>query len=259
MQIASWNVNSLKVRLPHVLDWLRENPVDALALQETKLTDGLFPVDALREAGYAAVFAGQSAYNGVAVLSRLPMTAVRTGLPGFEDPQQRVLACTIGPLRLINLYVPNGQSVDSDKYVYKLAWLARLRDYLQAELAEHPYLAVVGDFNIAPDDRDVHDPAAWAGQVLCSEPERAALQRLLDLGLTDSLRLHEQGGGIYSWWDYRMMAFRRKRGLRIDLILVSPALAERCVESRVDPTPRGWERPSDHAPVIARCEGLGLG
>ncbi|MDY6957444.1 MAG: exodeoxyribonuclease III [Pseudomonadota bacterium] len=256
MQIASWNVNSLKVRLPQVLDWLRENPVDVLALQETKLKDENFPVEALRDASYAAVFAGQSAYNGVAVLSRSPITAVRTGLPELDDPQQRVLACTIGPLRLINLYVPNGQSVDSDKYVYKLDWLARLRDYLQAELAEHPHLAVVGDFNIAPDDRDVHDPAAWAGQVLCSEPERKALQALLDLGLTDSLRLHESAGGIYSWWDYRMMAFRRKRGLRIDLVLVSAALAALCEESRVDATPRGWERPSDHAPVIARFRNL---
>jgi len=251
MRIATWNVNSLNVRLPHVLDWLRENPVEVLALQETKLVDAKFPVEALRAAGYEAIYAGQSAYNGVAVLSRLPISAVRTGLPGFEDPQQRVLACTIGPLRLVNLYVPNGQAVGSDKYAYKLAWLAQLRDYLQTELADHPQLAVVGDFNIAPEDRDVHDPAAWAGQVLCSEPERAALGALLDLGLRDSLRLLEAAGGIYSWWDYRMQAFRRKRGLRIDLILVSPALAERCVESRVDAIPRGWERPSDHAPVIA--------
>ncbi|MDX1653978.1 MAG: exodeoxyribonuclease III [Candidatus Competibacteraceae bacterium] len=249
--IATWNVNSLKVRLPQVLDWLHRHRPDLLALQETKLEDSRFPLEPLREAGYQAVFAGQKTYNGVALLSRQPMADVITELPGLTDPQRRVLGASLGDLRVLDLYVPNGQAVGSDKYLYKLDWLARLRDFLAEELTRHPRLVVVGDFNIAPTDADVHDPAAWAGQVLCSEPERAALGRLLELGLQDTFRLFEQPKGIYSWWDYRAAGFRRNRGLRIDLILASPILAQRCRRCEVDREPRSWERPSDHAPVVA--------
>jgi exodeoxyribonuclease-3 len=250
-RIATWNVNSLNVRLPQVLEWSRAQQPDVLALQETKLTDPDFPTLDIAEAGYQAVFSGQKTYNGVAILSRRPAGEVVTELPGPNDPQRRVLGATIGNIRVINLYVPNGQSVGSDKYAYKLAWLDRLAIWVEAELRRYPRLAVVGDFNIAPEDRDVHDPAAWAGQVLCSEAERTAFQRLLDLGLRDAFRLFPQAEGSFSWWDYRAAAFRRNLGLRIDHILVSPALAAVCTACQVDKTPRRLERPSDHAPVIA--------
>jgi len=251
VRIASWNVNSLNVRLPQVIDWLRQAQPDVLALQETKLPDERFPVAALGEAGYQAAYSGQKTYNGVAVLARRPLTDIGTDLPGLEDPQRRVLAATVGDLRLINLYVPNGQAVGSEKYAYKLDWLAHLREWLAAQLAEHPRLAVVGDFNIAPEDRDVHDPEAWHEQVLCSTPERQALQALLGLGLRDSFRAFHQKAGVFSWWDYRMNNFKRNRGLRIDLILTSEGLTRELGASYVDPTPRAWERPSDHAPVVA--------
>lgn len=250
-KIATWNVNSLNVRLPQVLDWLRDQQPDILALQETKLTDPDFPTLDIAEAGYRAVFAGQKTYNGVAILTRLPAGEIVTDLPGLNDPQRRVLGATVGDARVLNLYVPNGQAVGSDKYAYKLTWLDHLTAWLQTELAKYPQLVVLGDFNIAPDDRDVHDPAAWTGQVLCSEPERAAFRRLLDLGLQDTFRLFPQEDQTFSWWDYRAAAFRRNLGLRIDHILASPALAAACTACRVDKTPRGWERPSDHAPVIA--------
>lgn len=251
MKIATWNVNSLNVRLPHVLDWLNEHQPDALCLQETKLEDGKFPLAEIEAAGYHALFSGQKTYNGVAILSRAKALDVQAGIPGFADEQKRVLAATIDGVRVICVYVPNGQSVDSDKYRYKLDWLAALGKWLKEELAHHPKLAVLGDFNIAPDGRDVYDPQAWEGQVLCSEPERQALRDLLALGLKDAFRLSEQLEKIYSWWDYRMNAFRRNMGLRIDLILLSEALAGAATSCNVDKTPRKLERPSDHAPVVA--------
>ncbi|MES2260864.1 MAG: exodeoxyribonuclease III [Pseudomonadota bacterium] len=251
MKIATWNVNSLNVRLPHVLKWLEANPVDVLCLQETKLTDDKFPAAAIEAAGYQVVFSGQKTYNGVAILSRLPMADVVRNNPHYEDAQQRILAATIGGVRVVCAYVPNGQAVGTDKYEYKLGWLASFRHWLQAEALLHPNLAVLGDYNIAPDDRDVHDPAAWAGQVLVSDPERAALQGLFDLGLVDSFRLFEQPEKTFSWWDYRMLGFQKNKGLRIDHILLSAPLVARCSACVVDRAPRKWEQPSDHAPVVA--------
>jgi exodeoxyribonuclease-3 len=250
-KIATWNVNSLKVRLPQVLDWLAQNQPDVLALQETKLIDADFPTLDIANAGYQSAFAGQKTYNGVAILSRLPVCDIITDLPGMDDPQRRVLGATIGDLRVLNLYVPNGQSVGSDKYAYKLAWLEKLAFCLKTELARYPQLIVLGDFNIAPEDRDVHDPVAWTGQVLCSERERTAFQRLLESGLQDAFRLFPQEDHSFSWWDYRAAAFRRNLGLRIDHILISPALAMHCTACWVDKAPRRLERPSDHTPVVA--------
>ena len=261
MRIASWNVNSLNVRLPHVLRWCEETQPDVLALQETKLEDAKFPLAAFEAAGYHAVASGQKTYNGVAILARAPLTAAVHGVDGYDDPQRRVLSASFGdpdaagpPLRIVNLYVVNGQSVGSEKYAYKLDWLARVTAHLEAELRTHPRMVVLGDFNIAPDDRDVHDPAAWDGQVLCSAAEREALARLLGLGLHDSFRLFEQDSGHYSWWDYRQAAFRRNLGLRIDLILASEALRPACRAARIDRAPRGWERASDHAPVLLEID-----
>lgn len=251
MKIATWNVNSLRVRLPQVLQWLESERPDLLALQETKLTDDQFPETDCVAAGYHAAFSGQKTYNGVAVLSRTPVTDIVTEIPGLDDPQRRVLAATFGEVRLINLYAPNGESVDSDKYQYKLDWLYKLGAWLKTELARHARLVVVGDFNIAPEDADVHDPEAWRGSVLFSEPERAAFRHLLDLGLCDSFRRFDQPDKSFTWWDYRMNAFRRNMGLRIDHILASDALCEACTACRIDREPRGWERPSDHAPVVA--------
>jgi len=250
MKIATWNVNSLNVRLPQVLDWLKQASPDILALQETKLTDDKFPVADIEATGYRALFSGQKTYNGVALLTRKPAADPVTDIPGLKDPQRRVLAATVGKLRVINLYVPNGESVESDKYRYKLDWLAKLTTWLRAEIKAHPQLVVLGDFNIAPEPRDVHDPKAWEGSVLFSEPERAAFQELLKTGLQDSFRLFEQPEKSYSWWDYRMQAFRRKHGLRIDHILVSAALTARCTACHIDIEPRKNERPSDHAPVV---------
>ena len=235
MKIATWNVNSLKVRLPHLLQWLGENPVDVLCLQETKLTDDKFPVAEINAAGYQVAFSGQKTYNGVAILSKLPITDVVKNNPRFEDAQQRILAGTIDGMRIICAYVPNGQAVDSDKYDYKLAWLASLREWLAEEMRAHEQLAILGDYNIAPEDRDVHDPVEWAGQVHCSDKERAALVALNELGLTDSFRMFEQADKSYSWWDYRQLAFRRNRGLRIDHILLSAKLAARCTRLRDRP------------------------
>jgi exodeoxyribonuclease-3 len=256
MKIATWNVNSLKVRLPHVLQWLTENPVDVLCLQETKLTDDKFPQAEIEAAGYQVVFSGQKTYNGVAILARAPLTLTEVvkNIPGFEDAQQRILAATVDGMRIVCAYVPNGQSIDSDKYQYKLQWLGALHDWLQQEYAAHPALAVLGDYNIAPDDRDVHDPAAWVGQVLVSDLERAALTRLTALGLTDAFRLFEQAEKSFSWWDYRQLGFRLNKGMRIDHILLSPTLASRCNACVIDRVPRKWEQPSDHAPVIATLD-----
>lgn len=249
--IGTWNVNSLRVRLPQLTEWLIANPVDAIALQETKLTDQDFPLAELGAAGWQVVASGQKTYNGVAVLARGPLTDKVTDIDGFVDPQRRILAVTYGNLRIVDLYVPNGQSIDSDKYQYKLAWLSAVRGWLQQELRRYPQMIVLGDFNIAPDDRDVHDPAAWAGQVLCSVPERAALRSITDLGFIDVFRRAEQPPKSFSWWDYRAAAFRRNNGLRIDLILASETLAQRCTQSRIDREPRKSERPSDHTPVLA--------
>ena len=251
MKLATWNVNSLKVRLPQVLAWLEAEGPDVLALQETKLEDARFPVAAFADLGYTAAFSGQKTYNGVALVSRLPLEEVQTDIPGFEDPQRRVLAATVGGVRVICLYVPNGQAVGSDKYAYKLEWLEAARGWLRAEVATHERLAVMGDFNVAPEDRDVHNPERWMGQVLVSEPERAAFRALLDLGLRDAFRLHEQPERTFSWWPYGRLGFPRNWGLRIDHILVSGTLAAACQTCRVDTGPRGHERPSDHAPVVA--------
>ena len=251
MKLATWNVNSLKVRLPHVLQWLADNPVDVLCLQETKTTDDKFPVEAIAAAGYQVAFTGQKTYNGVAILSKHPITDVVKNNPLFEDEQQRIIAATIEGVRVVCAYVPNGQSVDSDKYHYKLKWLLSFRDWLKQELEVHPNLAVLGDYNIAPEDRDVHDPVLWQGQVLVSELEREALQRLVDLGLKDAFRLFEQDEKLFSWWDYRQMAFRRNMGMRIDHILLSGPLAAKCSGCVIDKLPRKWEQPSDHTPVVA--------
>jgi exodeoxyribonuclease-3 len=255
MKIATWNVNSLKVRLPQVLNWLATHQPDALCLQETKMEDAVFPLQDIEQAGYRAVFAGQKTYNGVAILSKLAAADPVIAIPGFDDPQKRVLAATIAGVRVVCLYVPNGQSVGSDKYQYKLAWLQATTAWLKAELAAHPKLVVVGDYNIAPADIDVHDPKTWEGQVLCSEAERAALQQLLAIGLQDGLRLVEPAAQLFTWWDYRMNAFKRKMGLRIDHILVSAAMASAILRCSVDLEPRRHERPSDHAPVIAEFAG----
>jgi exodeoxyribonuclease-3 len=249
MKIASWNVNSLHVRLPHLGTWLADANPDVVALQETKTEDAKFPVDALSALGYSSVFSGQKTYNGVALLTRMPARDVVTDIPGLEDHQRRILIASVGDVRVANLYVVNGQSVGSEKYAYKLDWLAKVHDYLAAELQRFPQMIVLGDFNIAPEDRDVYDPLAWHEQVLCSTPERAALARLHALGLHDSFRLFEQDGGRYSWWDYRQGAFRRNLGMRIDLILVSEALRKSCRSASIDRVTRTWERPSDHAPV----------
>jgi exodeoxyribonuclease-3 len=254
MQIATWNVNSLKVRLPHLLQWLAANPVDVLCLQETKLTDDKFPLAEINAAGYEVVFSGQKTYNGVAILSRHPLTDVVRNNPHYPDAQQRLIAATVDGVRIICAYVPNGQAVGSDKYDYKMSWLTALREWVREEMAAHPQFAILGDYNIAPEDRDVHDPAAWEGAIHCSVPEREALRALFGLGLSDAFRLFEQPDKQYSWWDYRQMAFRRNRGLRIDHILLSPALTERCSACVIDRDPRKWEQPSDHTPVIATLD-----
>ena len=254
MKIATWNVNSLKVRLPHVLDWVATTAPDVLCLQETKTEDAGFPFDALSAAGYRAIHNGQKTYNGVAILAREGLQDIQRDLPGFDDPQKRLIAATVGDVRIVCAYMPNGQAVGSDKYAYKLEWLAALERWLATELVRYPRLALLGDFNIAPADADVHDPAAWQGQILCSEPERAAFNRLIGLGQSDAFRLFDQPERSFSWWDYRMMAFRRNIGLRIDHILLSSALATECSACTIDRTPRKLERPSDHAPVIAELK-----
>ena len=251
IKIATWNVNSLKVRLPHVLDWAAQESPDIFALQETKLTDENFPKVAIEAAGYQVCFAGQKTYNGVAILSRVAATDIVTDLPGLDDPQRRVLGASFGALRVLNLYVPNGEAVGSDKYGYKLDWLEKLAAFLKTQIQQYPQLVVLGDFNIAPEDRDVHDPVLWQDSVLCSEPERAAFQGLLDAGFCDTFRRFDQAEKSFSWWDYRMNAFRRNMGMRIDHILASLALCENCVACRIDSAPRKLERPSDHTPVVA--------
>ena len=256
MKIATWNVNSLRVRLPHLLDWLAAQAPDVVCLQETKCEDATFPAAELRAAGYCAIHHGQRTYNGVAILSRSEPRVACRGIPAFVDEQSRVIAADVDGVRVVSVYVPNGQSVGSEKYAYKLRWFEALAAWLASELAAHPRLAVLGDFNVAPEDRDVHDPLAWEGKIHVSEPEREALRRVVSVGLADAFRLFEQPEKSFSWWDYRMGAFRRNMGLRIDLALLSPALAAACRACTIDPAPRKLERPSDHAPVV--CE-LALG
>ncbi|WP_374354077.1 exodeoxyribonuclease III [Chitinimonas sp.] len=252
MQIATWNVNSLKVRLPQVLDWLAARPeLTVLAIQETKLEDHAFPRSEIEAAGFHVAFVGQKTYNGVAMIARAPLEDVQFNLPDFDDPQKRVITATVNGVRVIGAYMVNGQSLDSDKYTYKLAWLDALIAFVEGELSRHPKLALVGDYNIAPEDRDVHDPAKWVDQVLVSPAERERFQRLIDLGLVDSFRLFEQEPNAFSWWDYRAAGFRRNAGLRIDHVLLSRPLAEICTACEIDREPRKAERPSDHAPVLA--------
>ena len=254
MKIAAWNVNSLKVRLPHLLDWMQQEQPDVVCLQETKTEDKGFPFAEIEAAGYKAFHNGQKTYNGVAILSKLPTTELHRDIPDFDDPQKRIIAATVGDVRVVCAYMPNGSEVGSEKYEYKLRWFAALTEWLRGEIAKYPKLVLLGDYNIAPDDRDVHDPAAWEGKILCSEPERAAFKALLDLGLTDSFRLFDQPEKSFSWWDYRMMGFRRNLGMRIDHILLSEPLAKACISSTVDRAPRKLERPSDHAPVVAEIK-----
>jgi len=278
IRIAAWNVNSLKVRLPHVLRWLqdqekKQQAIDALCLQELKLTDDKYPHQELEAAGYLSIAAGQKTYNGVAIIVRKAALAAIASdaattflkpirnIPNYEDEQQRILAATIPfagtkPIRLVSAYFPNGQSPDSDKFLYKLDWLNKLQTWLAQELEQNQRLALLGDFNIAPEDQDVHDPKAWEGQNLVSPPERNAFQELINLGLSDSFRMFEQAPKTYSWWDYRMMGFRRNAGMRIDHILLSESLKEKCSASTVDKEPRTWEQPSDHAPVIADIQKI---
>ena len=255
MRIAAWNVNSLKVRLPHLLDWLADKQPDVVCLQETKLEDHNFPRAEIEAAGYRVAFSGQKTYNGVALLARSEPLDVVCGNPHYPDAQKRLLAATVGDLRVVCAYFPNGQAVGSEAYAYKLAWITALRTWLAEQLARYPKLVLTGDFNIAPDDRDVYDPAAWAGQILCSPAERAGFQDVLALGLKDSFRLFEQAEKSYSWWDYRMLGFQKNRGLRIDHVLLSSPLAERCTASVIDREMRKRERPSDHAPVYADITG----
>ena len=251
MKIATWNVNSLKVRLPQVLDWLAASEPDILCLQETKLTDANFPHENIQAAGYQVVYSGQKTYNGVAIISKQPAGDVITDIAGLDDPQRRILGATIGGIRVLNLYVVNGQEVGSEKYDHKLAWLGRIAAHIQSELRSHHQFIALGDFNIAPEDRDVHDPEAWHERILCSTPERKALGKITSLGLVDTFRLFAQEEQSFSWWDYRAAAFRRNMGLRIDLILASKTLAAQCTACFIDKEPRRLERPSDHAPVVA--------
>lgn len=250
MKLATWNINSLGIRLAQVLAWLAQHQPDVLCLQETKLTDDKFPHAELVAAGYRSECFGQKTYNGVALLSRHAMTDVVRNIPGHDDPQTRVLAATIQGVRVIGAYVPNGQAPDSDKFVYKMRWLEALRGWVADELKRYPKLALLGDYNIAPEDRDVHDPAAWLEQVMCTTEERAHFKALIELGLVDAFRLFEQPLKSWTWWDYRQLAFQKGRGLRIDHILVSEALKPSVSTCVIDRLPRKNDRPSDHAPVI---------
>ncbi|XLM22418.1 exodeoxyribonuclease III [Chromobacterium piscinae] len=252
MRFATWNVNSLKVRLPQVLQWLADTGVEVLCLQELKMDQDAFPLAEIEAAGYRAVWFGQKTYNGVAILARTPleMTDVVAGIPGYGDEQRRVITATVAGVRVICAYFVNGEAVDSPKYPYKLEWLSKLEGHVAAELARHPQLLLLGDYNIAPEDRDVYDPEGWHEQVLCSTPEREAFRRLIALGLSDSFRLFNQEDKQYSWWDYRQMMFRRNKGVRIDHILISDALKPSAQACEIDKAPRKWERPSDHTPVV---------
>ena len=249
-RLATWNVNSLRIRLAHLLDWLARMQPDAMCLQETKIEDSAFPAADFKAAGYEAAFSGQKSYNGVAILSRSAIADVACGIPGFADDLKRVIAGTIAGVRIVSIYAPNGQAPGSEKYAYKLRWFEALAAWARAERERYPSLALAGDFNVAPEDRDVHDPKRWAGQIHVSEPERTAFRALLESGFADAFRLFPQAEKEFSWWDYRLAAFQRGWGLRIDQILVSSALRERCAACSIDKAPRALERPSDHAPVV---------
>lgn len=258
MKIASWNVNSLRVRLGHVLQWLESAQPDILVLQETKMTDDQFPHEEIRAAGYEVVFSGQKTYNGVAVLSKVEPRNVLFDLPELEDPQRRIVAAQIGDIQVLDLYVVNGSEVGSEKFAYKLDWLEKVTAWVEAQLEQHKKFIILGDFNIAPTDRDVHNPKSWHEKILCSTPERNALKKLLNLGFVDSFRMFEQEDEIWSWWDYRSGGLENNKGLRIDLILSSDLLAEQCTACYVDKAPRTWDRPSDHAPVVAEYRNITL-
>jgi len=251
LRIATWNVNSLRVRMPHLEEWLETQKPEVVALQETKMEDTVFPSEALKALGYEVIFSGQKTYNGVALLSRYGFEKVEMNLPGVDDAQKRVIGATIQGIRIWNFYVPNGASVGSEKYAYKLKWLEDVKNALALELKHHPAMVLMGDFNIAPEDKDVHDPSAWEGSVLVSPEERAALAQWMKLGFKDCFREKSPTDIAYSWWDYRLNAFRRNMGLRIDHIFATPSLAAQCQHCWIDKEPRQWERPSDHAPVIA--------
>lgn len=253
-KIATWNVNSLKVRLPHVLDWLDTAQPEVLALQETKTVDENFPIEAIQEAGYQAAFIGQKTYNGVAVICKSEPEVIASAIPDFDDEQRRVLAVSQSGVTVLNLYVPNGSEVGSEKYRYKLDWFSRLHPFIDSLQQMNSKVIILGDFNIAPEDRDVHDPAEWEGSVLVSDAERAEFRKLLDAGFTDCYRKFEQEEQSFSWWDYRAAAFRRNRGLRIDHILASQDLAGQCQRCYIDKAPRKLERPSDHTPVVAEFD-----
>jgi exodeoxyribonuclease-3 len=254
LKIATWNVNSMNVRQPHVIEWLQTHEPDVLVLQEIKQLTEKFPLEALQEIGYNGIASGQKTYNGVAVISKAPATDAIMDFPDLDDPERRVLATTIDGVRVVNLYIPNGSEVGSEKYAYKLDWLAALKRFLKSELSAHEKVVVLGDFNIAPADEDVHDPEKWGEAILCSPPERQALRDILDLGFTDVFRKFEHPEKTFSWWDYRAAGFRQNAGLRIDLILTSDAMTEICTASYIDKEPRAWERPSDHTPVVAEFD-----
>lgn len=252
MKVATWNVNSITVRLEHTLQWLQKAQPDVLCLQEIKCTEDKFPLDVFRELGYESAIWGQKTYNGVAILSRLGLRDVVRGFPDDdEDAQSRSIAATVEGIRIVDLYIPNGSEVGSDKFKYKLDWIQRLRNFLNQSFDSNTDVLICGDFNVAIDERDVHDPKAWAGKILFSKPERAAMDYVKRWGFTDAFRLHTQEGGHFSWWDYRAGAFPRNHGLRIDHIWVSESLAKRCAASSIDTEPRTWEKPSDHTPVVA--------
>lgn len=254
LKLATWNVNSLNVRLPHVRDWSLEHEPDVLCLQETKTIDEKFPEESLSEIGFTSCFSGQKTYNGVATLVQGEIEDVSRDLPDYDDPQKRVLAITTNDVRVINVYVPNGREVDDPKYFYKLEWFNHLLTFVEQEMTRYDKVVVTGDFNIAPADEDVHDPDLWKDRILCSKPERNCFQKLTELGLVDAFREFDQPTGSYSWWDYRAAGFRRNLGLRIDLIMISDALRKVCTGCTIDKEPRKWERPSDHTPVVAEFE-----
>ncbi len=252
MKIATWNVNSIGVRLPQVLTWLADNPTDVLCLQEIKCVDEKFPAQAFRDAGYHPIFFGQPSYNGVAFISKAAAEDVECGFAGdVASGQKRFIAATFDGVRVVNTYFPNGQALNSEKFMYKLGWMKNLRHYFDTRCDPRLPVALCGDYNIAPDDRDVYDPVGWAGQIHCSPQEREALQEIKEWGFVDTFRMHQAEGGFYSWWDYRSSGFRRNQGLRIDHVWASPPLADKCVAAWIDKLPRTWERPSDHTPVVA--------
>lgn len=252
--IGTWNVNSIKVRMQHLTQWVSEHQPDVLAIQETKIQDKDFPTQLFNDLHYHVIYSGQKTYNGVAIASRQPLEQCVIDLPGVDSAQKRFMAATVNNIRVINIYVPNGQTVDSEKYLYKLDWLTALKNYIEEQLNQHPQLLLLGDYNIAPEDRDVHDPKAWEGQVLVSEKERKSFQTLQQLGLVDTFRLFEHEKVIYSWWDYRALGLQLNRGLRIDHILASKSLSQHCISCEIDKAPRKWPQPSDHAPVLAQFD-----